>query len=380
MSTPLSGQGIEFFHGSWEEALEVAEQQDKLIFVDAYASWCGPCKRMSQNVFPLEEVGEVFNSNFINVKLDMEKPEALEFRRNHSVSAYPTLFFVNGKNEEVHKAVGGKSGPQLIQLASEALARMDDLEALTAEYEEGERNSNFIYRYVRALVRQGQPHLRVANDYLRSQSGSLNQPENLRLILLAATNTDSRIFQLLLDHQAAIIAETSREQFENQVRLAAKNSMGRAVDFDDADLLAEAADQLKKVLPQEVEAFELEGELRLAAIGVVARDFFKAARDYHRKVASKDRDQLGWLYRQLTSCKFLTDSKVMDLAETVGWEYAEPSEDFADLYRLADFLRAQGRTESAIRAAEKCLERIPEEDANRRRAVNALIERIEQAN
>lgn len=379
-SHPLASQGIEFFHGSWEEALEIAEEQDKLIFIDAYASWCGPCKRMSQNVFPLEDVGEVFNNNFINVKLDMEKPEALEFRRNHSVSAYPTLFFVNGKNEEVHKSVGGKTGPQLIQLASEALSLMDDLEALTTEYEAGERNANFVYRYVRALIRQGQPHLRVANDYLRTQSGALDQPENLRLILLAATNTDSRIFQLLVDHQTNVIAATSREQFEEQVRMAAKNSMSRAVEFRDADLLGEAADQLKKVLPQEVEAFELEGELRLMAVGVNARDFFKAARDYHRKVASKEREQLRWLYMQLVGSKFLSDSKVMDLAETVGWEYAEPSEDFADLYRLADFLRAQGRASAALRAAEMCLDRLPEGDANRRRAVNALIERIEQAN
>lgn len=46
------GQGIEFFHGTWEEALEQAQIQDKVIFVDAYTTWCGPCKRMSKNVFP----------------------------------------------------------------------------------------------------------------------------------------------------------------------------------------------------------------------------------------------------------------------------------------------------------------------------------------
>ncbi len=133
VSTVLTGQGIEFFHGSWEEALEAAREQDKLIFVDAYAEWCGPCKRMSQNVFPLEDVGAVYNKAFISVKLDMEKPESVEFRRNHSVSAYPTLFFVNAENEEVHKSVGGKSGPQLIQLAEEAMAQMDDLPAYVAQ-------------------------------------------------------------------------------------------------------------------------------------------------------------------------------------------------------------------------------------------------------
>jgi len=91
-SSQLTSQGIEFFHGSWEEALEIAQQEDKPIFVDAYASWCGPCKRMAANVFPQAKVGEVFNANFINMKLDMEKPEAAKFRVNHPVRAYLPYF------------------------------------------------------------------------------------------------------------------------------------------------------------------------------------------------------------------------------------------------------------------------------------------------
>ena len=64
-TTDEETDGIQFFTGTWDEALEKAKEENKLIFLDAYASWCGPCKRMSKSVFTDEKVGEFFNANFI---------------------------------------------------------------------------------------------------------------------------------------------------------------------------------------------------------------------------------------------------------------------------------------------------------------------------
>ncbi|MFT6484362.1 MAG: thiol-disulfide isomerase/thioredoxin, partial [Neolewinella sp.] len=154
LSLSSFAQGIEFFHGTWEEALVKSETEGKLIFVDAYTTWCGPCKKMSANVFPAAEVGEVFNANFINVKLDMEKAESVSFRRVHSVRAYPTLFWINGKDEVVHTSVGGKQVASLITVANAAIAKQDDIETLAAEWEAGDRDPKLAFTYIRALVRR----------------------------------------------------------------------------------------------------------------------------------------------------------------------------------------------------------------------------------
>ncbi len=164
--------GIEFFHGTWAEALAKAEAEDKLIFIDAYASWCGPCKRMSANVFPEQKAGDFYNANFINIKYDMEKEESADFRAAHgSVRSYPTLLYVNAKNEVVHKSVGGKSVESLIMTGNEALAKLDDVESMRARWEAGDRDARFAFKYVRALVRRDENHLKVANDYLRNPTG-----------------------------------------------------------------------------------------------------------------------------------------------------------------------------------------------------------------
>ena len=55
-------QGIQFDKGDWQEILAKAKEEDKLIFVDAYAAWCGPCKKMARDVFTKPEVGEFFNA------------------------------------------------------------------------------------------------------------------------------------------------------------------------------------------------------------------------------------------------------------------------------------------------------------------------------
>ena len=68
----LFAQGINFDHGTWKEVLAKAKAEDKLVFVDVYTSWCGPCKKMAAEVFPLADVGQLFNPNFVNYKIDAE--------------------------------------------------------------------------------------------------------------------------------------------------------------------------------------------------------------------------------------------------------------------------------------------------------------------
>ena len=63
-----SAQGIDFFHGSYEEALKKARSENKGIFVDVYTSWCGPCKKMAREVFTQAGVGDYFNTHFVCLK------------------------------------------------------------------------------------------------------------------------------------------------------------------------------------------------------------------------------------------------------------------------------------------------------------------------
>lgn len=116
--------GIQFFEGSWEEALLKAKEQKKLIFVDAYAEWCGPCKILAKRYFTKENVGDYYNSNFINYKMDMEKDQnGPRLARKWGLKAYPTLYFVTVDESIVSTSVGLIDDKALLKIAAEAKAK-----------------------------------------------------------------------------------------------------------------------------------------------------------------------------------------------------------------------------------------------------------------
>lgn len=116
------GEGISFFKGSWSEAKKKAGKEDKLIFLDAYASWCGPCKIMAKNTFTDSKVGEFFNKNFINFKMDMEKhPDGPRLSKAYGLKAYPTLYFVDENEKKVAYSIGALGVKDLLAFGQSVL-------------------------------------------------------------------------------------------------------------------------------------------------------------------------------------------------------------------------------------------------------------------
>lgn len=111
--------GIDFEHLTWAETLKKAETEKKLVFIDAYTSWCGPCKYMAKTTFMDPSVGDFFNKNYINAKFDMEKGEGPAIAAKYGVNAYPTLLIVDSEGKLVGKTLGYQNAEQLITFAKQ---------------------------------------------------------------------------------------------------------------------------------------------------------------------------------------------------------------------------------------------------------------------
>lgn len=120
----VSAQGIQFFEGSFEEALAQAKAQDKKVFVDFHTSWCVYCQKMAKEAFPDEKVGLYFNRKFVSLKIDAEAPGMKEIADKYQVKAFPTLVILDASGEEVVSAEGGMTAEQLLNWAKTELGDM----------------------------------------------------------------------------------------------------------------------------------------------------------------------------------------------------------------------------------------------------------------
>ncbi len=118
-----SETGISFHQGTWDEALKLAEQEGKPIFLDISASWCGPCKRLKASTFPDDEVGKFYNANFINVMVDGEKGEGIELARKYEIRGYPSLIFVDSSGELIAQTTGYRNPEQFIEIGKVIIDR-----------------------------------------------------------------------------------------------------------------------------------------------------------------------------------------------------------------------------------------------------------------
>jgi thioredoxin-related protein len=121
LATGAYSQGIQFSKLSFDEAIKKAKAENKSIFIDAYTEWCGPCKKMSAEVFTTQEVGNFYNDKFINLKIDMDKGEGLEIARKYNVTFYPTYLFFDNEGEMIDRSGGFKKSNDFIADGSKAL-------------------------------------------------------------------------------------------------------------------------------------------------------------------------------------------------------------------------------------------------------------------
>ena len=186
---PLSSfaQGVDFKELTMQEALALAGKEKKMIFIDFYTTWCGPCKMMSSEVFTQEQVGTYFNRVFVNMKVDAEKGEGVELAKKYQVRAYPTFVVLRADGTEVYRTSGARPAEEFVDKIRKGIDPKWSPEGLNRRYKKGERTPELVNEY--ALLQMETGNIELGNQVIREYFDKLSakkrvKPENFPLYSL----------------------------------------------------------------------------------------------------------------------------------------------------------------------------------------------------
>lgn len=294
--------GIQFDRSVWADVLKSAKANNKLIFLDAYTTWCGPCKMMTKNVFPDKAVGEYFNANFVSVKMDMEKGEGIELAKNYNIKAYPTLLFVDGDGNLVHRYTGYLPIDEFIALGKTANDPSKRLSTLDEKYKNGDRSPEFLFHYAYNKMESFDgSHIPVAEAYLDTQKDWATD-ENLQFIFDMMSDTESKMFDYFISNR-----EKFEKKFDTQKIFERVDGLVMSkIQKNDAPVSLDEVDALfKKVYPEEAKRMSLSFRMSYFLQQDNIDEYTKAAIKYFDKYdeSAEDLNEGAWMFYQSVESK-----------------------------------------------------------------------------
>ncbi len=238
-------QGIDFKDVGFEEALHQADSQNKLIFIDFYTDWCGPCKALARGPFMDKKLGDFYNQNFINLKLNAEKG-GIKAARKYRVNSYPTLLFVNAQGEIVYKVTGSRNVESLLASGKEALASTQSetsLLNLQKRFLEKQNDEAFLKTYIHKMKEYGASPVEGIEAWLKVQTEIKEDDVDMMEFLmnnqkyLVASGKAEEILNTNYNEYMDIATRAEESTLDNMKFRMAENTKSIAYQKQDAEMM-----------------------------------------------------------------------------------------------------------------------------------------------
>ncbi|MGE5424784.1 MAG: thioredoxin domain-containing protein [Syntrophothermus sp.] len=349
---------IEFVEKPWKEIQAMAKEQNKIIFLDGFASWCGPCKWMAKNMFTKDSVADFYNKYFICASIDMEKGEGKELAKKYQIRVYPTLLFLDSAGNMLHRKAGAPQRVQdYIELGDIAMNPENRMGTMEKRYQAGERSAEFIYNYVKQLNEAYLPTQQVLEEYFsKQQEKDLINRENWKMIYAFTNSPESREFNYLLQHRQDFINRYAADSVNQKIVSVIENSLTQLIKG------GKISDSIYDQAKAQVRALGIPGadkalfgtDLMFYSIKQQKSKFLEVTYNDLDKYYHNDPDMLNniaWYYTSMT-----TDPKFLNKATEWSKRANELKKDPSYLDTYAVLLDKTGKKEEAIRQEKSAIE------------------------
>ena len=166
--------GVHFIDKPLDELLAQAKKENKLVFIDCYSTYCGPCKMMLKKEFPKKEMGDYLNASFVSAKMNLDLGDGPQLSWKWDVHSFPTFLFMDSDGNILHRMQGYMPAEQFIREAKEGLAD-NTFRTLEKKYRQGDRSREVVLAYMEGLKGMGRSQAlhQVVADFLTAPQTEL---------------------------------------------------------------------------------------------------------------------------------------------------------------------------------------------------------------
>lgn len=357
--TTAQETGIKFHHDNWENVLAEAKKENKLIFLDAYTTWCGPCKWMAKNIFTNDTVARFYNEKFICAKIDMEKGEGMEIAKTYNIRNYPTLLYINADGSMAHRVCGSKPAQAFIQDGKDALNSNARLSSFQEKFDAGTMKSNEVPAYLNMLENACMSNSKEAALYLDKQKESdLLNRDNWNIIRDYLFDVKSTSFIYMQKNQKAFADKYTQDSIDMKIEDTYVKALGARSEKKDDIGYDDLKSKVKSSGLKYADKIMLRGDINHYGIKKDWNRFAETAINYFEKYKIRDAsliNKVAWkTYENVEDKGLLT--KMANYSKTsteIDDNYAYNDTYAALLFKAGNKIEAQKAAEHAIELGKK---------------------------
>ncbi len=290
LSGLLHSQELEFTvlnsAGDWQAARDAAKKSGKNIFLDIYATWCGPCKMMDANVYTNASVAEYYNSNYINLKVDGETEFGLVLASKYKLTAYPSMFFLNPNEEKIIEIVGYRDPEALLNSGKTVAESGNRFMELNALYKKSGLSEKQNAEFMDLLLKFDRKDIlaELAGNKIKSFTDSdILNPANKSILVMVPGDIESFPVKTIVQNADSIGISWGMQDLGQYLSQVFNLSMQKAIETRDEILMEKIANDF-------VPVFLKQNPDKIADAKLTTRKiYFSQLKDYEKYIQAVEK-------------------------------------------------------------------------------------------
>jgi thiol-disulfide isomerase/thioredoxin len=242
-----------------QAAQKKASDQMLMLYVDVYATWCGPCKMMDSQVYSDPFVAAYMNTHYVSVRMDGESDFGRIYASEQQLEGYPSMFIFSDDGERVSNIVGYTPGTELVNLLKAVDEGFRKVKSYKTSYNNGTLEAEGFADYIKVVREMGNQEEaeRLASEYVEKvmdQKVKLSD-NDIRVVAFHMDLDDAWWDGFRSDEDR--LRRVLQEDYMLAMEKIYNNSLVKAVKEERIDLVSKMANELAPLVEEETSSWDL---------------------------------------------------------------------------------------------------------------------------